>query len=119
MKYLIAALWFLTATTAGAAPKPPQEVEHAPTVAQCQADQRLWLSKIEDADHGLDGVTYSTLGAWKHEMDECMEIDPPNHLQYYNTRSEADVAQHLRVERFIVRHNLWGQFIVEDTQGKR
>jgi|HubBroStandDraft_6_1064221.scaffolds.fasta_scaffold09033_6 hypothetical protein len=25
-----------------------QEVEHAPTVAHCQADQKLWLAELED-----------------------------------------------------------------------
>jgi hypothetical protein len=33
----------LTASVAG-------QVEHAPTVEQCQADQRLWLAEIEVRD---------------------------------------------------------------------
>jgi hypothetical protein len=36
---LVLASLILTASLVG-------QVEHAPTVAQCQADQRLWLSKL-------------------------------------------------------------------------
>jgi len=36
-----------------------QEVKHAPTVAQCQADQRLWLDQIEQPNNaGLKSVSF-------------------------------------------------------------
>jgi hypothetical protein len=34
-----------------------QEVKHAPTVEQCRADQRLWLSKLE-SDNGVVSIGY-------------------------------------------------------------
>jgi hypothetical protein len=43
-----------------------QDVQHAPTVAQCQADQRLWLSKLEAAppDTNLPSYTTPLLRFW-------------------------------------------------------
>jgi hypothetical protein len=61
---LIPAVLCLGNTTAA-----PQKVEHAPTAAQCQADEALWMSQLE-AEHGLDRVTVSTLVAWEHPRDE-------------------------------------------------
>jgi len=43
----------LAATILISVPAIGQEVEHAPTVAQCQADQRLWRAKLE-GDQGFD-----------------------------------------------------------------
>jgi hypothetical protein len=105
-----------------AVPAIGQEVEHAPTVAQCQADQRLWLSKLEDdgnGRHGLDDVTFRTLNIWKKEMRQCEVVDPENSQKYYNTLSEAMVAIATRELSFIVRHGLADQFIAEDAAGKR
>ena len=96
----------------------PQEVEHAPTVAQCQADQRFWISKLE-ADHGLDDVTVPTLIAWEHEMIKCEAVDPPNRIQYYNTWGEATAIEAWREHDFIKRHGLDEQFLAEDAAGKR
>jgi hypothetical protein len=44
------------------APAFAQQIEHAATVAQCQADQRLWLSRMEDTDDKLKDVTFDVLG---------------------------------------------------------
>jgi hypothetical protein len=108
----------LAVATAGVAPK--QEIEHAPTVAQCQADQRLWLSKLEDnPPHGIDDVTYGTLIAWMREMSQCMEVDPSNRHGYFNTIAEAEGGKRWRLEDFLKRHNLWEQFKQEDAEGKR
>lgn len=41
-----------------------QEVQHAPTVAQCQADQRLWLSKLEDGDKSSALPEFDVLTKW-------------------------------------------------------
>jgi hypothetical protein len=101
-----------------AVPALGQDVEHAPTVAQCQADQRLWLSKLE-ANHGLDDVTVPTLVAWEHEMIKCEAVDPPNRLQYYNTWGEATAIEAWREHNFIKRHGLDEQFLAEDAAGKR
>jgi hypothetical protein len=99
-------------------PSFPQQVEHAPTVAQCQADQRLWYSKIE-ADHGLDDVTFSTLVGWGTEMVQCEIVDPQNHLKYSQTNSEDIAERATRELNFISRHGLGQQFLAEDAAGKR
>lgn len=50
-----------------------QEVKHAPTVEQCQADQKLWLSTLES---NLDSnVSRATLSAWGTEMEECKIVN--------------------------------------------
>jgi hypothetical protein len=95
-----------------------QEVQHAPTVEQCRADQRLWLSEIE-SNHGSDGLAfYELTGRWV-EMFECQKVDPERHFSYYNTFSEIDSEQERKLEDFLRRHKLYGQFIAEDAQGKR
>lgn len=33
----------------GTATAAPQQVEHAPTVEQCQADRAYWMSLVEEA----------------------------------------------------------------------
>jgi hypothetical protein len=95
-----------------------QEVEHAPTVAQCQADQALWMAKLQ-RDHGTDDVTVKALWAWEHEMGQCMDVDRPNHSKYYNTEGEATAQESLREMDFIVRAGLRDQFFAEDAAGKR
>jgi hypothetical protein len=80
MRYLMLGFFFLlTGSIAG-------QVEHAPTIAQCQADQRLWLSKIEENPKQLPSFT--VLNKWKNEMNDCQSVDPSNQLKYYNTLSE-------------------------------
>jgi hypothetical protein len=94
------------------------QVEHAPTVAQCEADQRLWLSKLED-DRGVDDVKFHTLEAWQREMTDCKEVDPTNNNKYINVMSEAEAELSRREFDFIARHGLTEQFIAEDEKGKR
>jgi hypothetical protein len=95
------------------------QVDHAPTVAQCQADQRLWLSKIE-ADTGRAPLPeYSVIGKWEAEMSDCMDIDPENRVKYYNTSGEIVVEQKGRLRDYMARHQLWADFLDEDAAGKR
>ena len=93
------------------------QVEHAPTVAQCQADQRLWLSQLEGKDKSTLGFYVFTDMAV--EMESCSEVDPPNATKYYNTESEATATQAKRMSKFIQRHQLWEKFLAEDAAGKR
>lgn len=94
------------------------QVEHAPTVAQCQADQRLWLSRIEEVDSSRQPV-FRLLTEWSHEMAECEHVDPSNQLRYYNTEYEIDALESKRLLHFIVRHDLMDKFVEEDAAGKR
>ena len=67
-----------------------QEVQHAPTVEQCRADQRLSLSKLEQHNNaGTANVSYDELQAWKAEMLDCTKVDPEFDRKYYNTYGEA------------------------------
>jgi hypothetical protein len=103
-----------------AVPALGQEVEHAPTVAQCQADQRLWLSRLEGDDSPkLADVTVITLMKWENETHQCEVVDPQNQHKYYNTWGEATAVESLRELNFIKRHGLGAQFIAEDAAGKR
>lgn len=102
-----------------AVPALGQKVEHAPTAAQCQADQRLWLSRLEDNADRLKDVTVRTVPAWQAEMQQCQAVDPENQRKYANTRSEAEAEIESRKGYFISRHGLYGQFLAEDAAGQR
>ena len=93
------------------------QVEHAPTVAQCQAVQRLWRSQIEgDAKTTL---TFDKLTDMSGEMEACYKVDPPNATKYQDTEAEDMVIQATRMSSFIQRHHMWSQFLAEDAAGKR
>jgi hypothetical protein len=98
-----------------------KQVEHAPTVEQCRADQALWLSKLETTPRGsgTSNVDVRTLHAWAVEMDDCKAVDQANELKYYNTEAETTAAVSGRELGFIYRHNLYQQFLDEDAAGKR
>ncbi|MGA2855399.1 MAG: hypothetical protein ABSE40_00935 [Candidatus Sulfotelmatobacter sp.] len=95
------------------------QVDHAPTVAQCQADQRLWLSKIEAEGARENLPPFDVLGEWNREMLDCQKVDPAHAWNYSATGGEI-VAEHAtRLVSFLVRHQLWQQFKEEDAAGKR
>jgi hypothetical protein len=111
IRLLVLAL-ILTASLVG-------QVEHAPTVAQCQADQRLWLAKLEAPNPDTNLPSYTKLSLWISEMDDCREVDPPNQWKYYNVHGEVTDFQAARMIKFLSRHGLWKEFIAEDAAGKR
>lgn len=108
-RILVFAVAILTASLVG-------QVEHAPTVAQCQADQRLWLSMIEDHSQL---PKYGGFWNWAKEMGDCEKVDPENKWRYFNVEAEVTADQQLRLSHFLDRHNLWEQFEQEDAAGKR
>ena len=93
------------------------QVEHAPTPAQCQSDQKLWMSIIEGPEESQP--TYDVLNAWYFEMRKCDVVDPAKKFDYYNLRSEISTWQEVREFEFLHRHNLWNQFMEEDAAGQR
>src|ERR1700723_3112788 len=111
--YLAFAILILTASLAG-------QVEHAPTVAQCQADQRLWFAQIEaDTDASKSILpTYDVMSAWSVEMLDCRDVDPDNKIMYSNTHREITVERMLRLQHYLDRHQLWDKFKAEDAAGK-
>jgi hypothetical protein len=110
-KILLVLTLILTASLVG-------QVEHAPTVAQCQADQRLWLAKLEEGDSPRL-PKYDVLLEWDREMTDCRTIDPNNKWLYYNTSAEASNIILARLVDFARRRGLWTQFEAEDEAGKR
>jgi hypothetical protein len=71
-----------------------QEIDHAPAVAQCQADERLWYSKLEDLSTALPN--FGTLSQWNVEMADCEKVDPENRFEYYNVRGEISSEKIVR-----------------------
>ena len=103
-------LTLLTASVAG-------QIEHAPTVEQCQADQRLWLSEVEDSNPATHTL-YATLDQRSVEMERCRKVDTANQHKYYNAESEMTAEQTLRMKHYLMRHDLWMKFMTEDALGE-
>ena len=106
-----------------------QEVKHAPTVEQCRADQKLWLSKISDDAKAEEAeglrepvaasISFQQLNFCSLEMHDCARIDPEFKKEYYQTSGDATVTANNRLVHFLYRHNLNQLFLAEDAQGKR
>lgn len=94
-----------------------QDIEHAPTVAQCQADQRLWDSKIESKSEKLPDI--GVLQRWSSELRDCLTVDSQHQLQYVFTVGEIDTETMLRMTHFLERRNMLTDFKAEDATGKR
>jgi len=94
------------------------QVEHAPTVAQCQADQRLWISRIEEGD-STKLPRWDVLSGWYTEITDCEEVDPTHRWDYYNLAAEISATQGRRMYHFIKSHAMWQKFLDEDAAGKR
>ena len=110
-KFLILAV-LMTASVTG-------QVEHAPTVAQCQADQRLWLATIEESKDSERNPAFLVLTKWDREMTDCEKVDPDNRVKYYCTGAEIAALREVRLLNFLARHDLFPKFIEEDAAGKR
>ena len=93
-----------------------QEVQHAPTVEQCRADQRLWLTEAQET---YVPAPFMELHNRNKEMIQCETVDPYESNHYYNTLGETNAEKVIRLHDFIDRHNLGSQFVAEDAQGKR
>lgn len=103
-----------------------QDVEHAPTAQQCQADQALWMSKLEESSspssgwaHSANDVASRTLVIWSGEMNDCFAVDPDNKQKYLDTTEHIFAVMGARQADFLIRHNLIKQFFDEDDAGKR
>ena len=94
------------------------QIEHAPTVAQCQADQRLWEAKILNGPSDQLPDIY-VITDWSKEMSDCLRVDPTNQFKYYVLGAEINGERLLRLSSFVQRHNLYAQFVQEDKAGKR
>jgi hypothetical protein len=121
VKLAIALLLFGLVTTALPRSAGVRQVKHAPTVAQCQADERLWMSKLEQTQpkpSGTRDVSYKVLQSWIDEMGDCEAVDPDESNRYINVTHETLSEIAIRYRNFLWRHNLEDQFIQEDESGK-
>jgi hypothetical protein len=113
-------LWLLLTMAIHLQPVYSQQVEYALTVEECRAERILWMSRLDEPnDAGTVNVNDSDLNDWSLRMVLCASVDPEFRWQYYNIQRELSEVQRTRLIRFLVRHNLYGQFLAEDAQGKR
>jgi hypothetical protein len=66
-----------------------------------------------------DDINYQELDGWAQEIFVCHNVDPEHDGQYFNTAGEIAALEVRRLRNFLLRHNLWDQFLAEDAQGKR
>jgi hypothetical protein len=89
-------------------------------VAQCQADQPAWLSKLAvPGQAGTQNVLAGALLSWSFEMDQCAGVDQPNATKYRDVQLGAVSVVADRMNDFIHRHGLTEKFFDEDVAGKR
>ena len=115
MKLFVSISLFLLATSMTG------QFKHPPSVANCQAHQRLFLSKVEASnDANSDYLPgWDIISEWAAEMQECEMADPNGHAAYHNVREQIYAYKSVRQLDFIVRHDLYDQLIEEDKEGKR
>jgi hypothetical protein len=112
------ALILLTTSVPLSSANGEQTIEHAPTTEQCHADQKVWLSEVDDQS-AIDRESFHTLDQRVAEMSQCEQVDSRNKAQYYITAAATRSEQSSRMANYLNRHNLFEQFIAEDTAGKR
>ena len=108
-------LWLLLVIAVSLQPIHAQ-VQHAPTVEQCRADQTLWFSKLSDDAKGEEAeglrepvahsISFQQLNFWSLEMHDCARIDPESNDLYYKTSGDAVGTANNRLVHFLDRHNL-------------
>ena len=96
-----------------------------PTVAQCQADQAVWLLKLNEGAassgwaNSAKDKSSKTLLDWAEEMLSCQALDPKNLDHYLEATKLVFVIIGARQADFLARHSLAKQFFEEDDAGAR
>jgi len=93
-----------------------QEVEHAPTAAQCQADERVWSKQFYESPAV---PTLKTLRAWQNELHICRTVDAGHRNSYHEFFVEIMAGEDGRAMNFLIRHDLDSKFMEEDAAGQR
>jgi len=93
--------------------------DHAPTVAQCQADQRLWWNQLDNDKEAISKLTVRQLNERSGEMNQCGIVDKQHVESYSRTAAMFHLEIENRLRRFLERHGLMKQFVDEDRAGKR
>ena len=112
---LVAVAALMLASMVGA-----QQVQHAPTVEQCRADQALWDDQINqpasDWAHSVPDISARSLYAMFKHMDECQVVDPDQVRKYSQT---SHLILIVLGSDFMIRHSLEDKFFEEDDAGAR
>lgn len=93
--------------------------DHAPTVEQCRADQRLWWNQLDTQPEEISSLPFKKLNQRTGEMIACAAVDEERRDSYIRTQGMFQIQQSMRLLNFVERHNLMGQFLAEDKAGKR
>lgn len=92
--------------------------DHAPTVEQCRADQRLWAARMED-NTNIGSLSAKELNTFSGEMNDCVAVDSERENAYNLQAAMFRLEIEKRLTDFLVRHDLMQQFAAEDKAGKR
>jgi hypothetical protein len=92
--------------------------DHAPSIAQCRADERLWASQDTGPD-AFTNITADQLNVRKSEMIDCKAVDSVNQSLYNNMVAEFEGGLLVRMLNFLSRRGLVKQFLDEDEKGAR
>jgi hypothetical protein len=106
-----------------------QTGQHPPPLEQCRLDVDTY-KKLGNFSHPteaefkaqvdyLDRFPLSEISRRIVEMESCMEVDRAHQKDYADVSILLEAARGNRYQNFLVRHDLWNQFVGEDAQGKR
>jgi hypothetical protein len=94
-----------------------QDIKHAPTAAQCQADIAVWKaeSKVD-----IEALALNTLLGRANELSDCSKVLVSDGSDWAQTM-RAVYDQHIekRYVHFLMRHGLGQQMVDEDAKGAR
>jgi hypothetical protein len=94
-----------------------QDIKHAPTAVQCQADIAVWRaeSKVD-----IEALAVNTLVGRANELSDCSKILVSDGSEWARTMRAA-YDQHIenRYVHFLMRHGLGQQMVDEDAKGAR
>jgi hypothetical protein len=111
MKKLLVILAILTMDAAA------QDIQHAPTAAQCQADIGVW--KAQNKAY-IEALPVNSLVGRANELSDCSRVLDGDGSEWARTM-RAVYNQHIenRYVHFLMRHGLGQQMVDEDAKGAR
>jgi hypothetical protein len=83
MRWIAVALLLLTTLVAQ---------DHAPTLKQCQADQKLWWEQLDSGSDEISTLTVTKLNQRSDEMTKCGVVDTDRIAAYDRTAASLQLA---------------------------
>jgi hypothetical protein len=113
-----ASLLWLALLSVTLAPTQTTQIEHAPTVEQCKADQRLWAAETQ-IEKSKNLPAHRAMVVRSEETGACANVDPENRAGYLGVMvlTFGDLLH--RYSDFVDRRSMRDQFAAEDAAGKR